>query len=704
MLRFGAFEFDVRAGELRKRGMRIKLREQPIQILEMLVANPGEVVLREEIRLRLWPDNTTVAFDQAINVAILRLRSALGESADQPRYIETVARRGYRFKGDVESVGRQTEEDVANPAQRAVPIPPAGTARRWLAVAWLVVPLLIAGAWIVRQGDRPSGPPPRVVPLTSYQGSETWPSFSPDGRQVAFSWNGPNRDNRHIYVKVIGETGALRITGDPADDVCPAWSPDGKWIAFGRSAPQRPGALYVVSPLGGTERKVADFAGSCQTSWSPDGKWLALARAQPIHAIQSPQRDPAIYLLPVNGGEPRQITHPAPGGHDGYPAYDRTGHTLAYASCRRQFACDFFLQELDSNYEPHGRPRRITNQQISPVGIAWDGDSLIYGGSMSTGILPYLWRVSLRGNRAPERLELAGVNAIQPAVTRTGDRLAFSRSTRNYDIWRYQMGGGPPKLLIASSLDDLCPQFSPDGRRIVFGSDRSGESYDLWIVNADGSNPVQLTNQLARGDGAPRWSPDGRQIVFDSQRADGAEEICVIDASSGRLRHLTPDSFQNTLPSWSHDGRWIYFNSDRTGRGEIWRIPSSGGQAEQITDNGGSTSFESVDGKTLYYTKGLNTRLFARPLAGGPERQVLDIVGASRDFAVFEDGIYYGGRSEKGQTPVFFYEFSSGKSRLITRFEGDVFNGFTVSPDRKTILFATDTGSGSDLMLIENFR
>jgi len=701
MLRFGAFEFDVRAGELRKHGIRIKLREQPIQILEMLVANPGEVVLREEIRLRLWPDNTTVAFDQAINAAILRLRSALGESADQPRYIETVARRGYRFKGEVEYGGRQTEEEAADSAQPAASLPPASTARRRLLAAWVAVPLLIAGTWIVRQGGRPPGPPPRVVPLTSYQGSEFYPSFSPDGRQVAFSWNGANRDNWDIYVKLIGETGALRLTSDPADDLCPAWSPDGNWIAFGRSAPHGAPAVYVASPLGGTERKIADFVGMGQISWSPDGKWLAVARSQPY---QSPQRDPGIFLLPVDGGEPRQITHPAPSGHDGFPAFARTGHTLAYASCWRQFSCDLFVQELDSNYDPHGRPQRITNQQIFPIGITWAGDSLIYAGSMSTGLLPYLWRVPLRGNRAPERLEVAGVNAFHPAATGTVDRLAFSKMTRNYDIWRYQMGGGPPSLLIASSLDDLSPQFSPDGSQIVFGSARSGKTVDLWIVNADGSNPVQLTNQLARGDGAPRWSPDGRQIVFDSQRLDGAEEICVIDATGGRPRHLTPDSFQNTLPSWSRDGRWIYFNSDRTGRGEIWRMPSSGGPAEQITDNGGSTAFESVDGRTLYYTKGLNTPLFARPRAGGPERQVLDVVGYSRDFAVFEDGIYYGGRSEKDQTTIFFYDFSSGKSRLITRFEGSVYQGFAVSPNRKTLLFSTNTGSGSDLMLIENFR
>jgi hypothetical protein len=115
------------------------------------------------------------------------------------------------------------------------------------------------------------------------------------------------------------------------------------------------------------------------------------------------------------------------------------------------------------------------------------------------------------------------------------------------------------------------------------------------------------------------------------------------------------------------------------------------------------TAFESVDGKTLYYTKSMNSPLYAKSLSGGEERQVVDNVGRSRDFAAFDDGICYGGRSEKGQTPIYFYQFASGKSRLITRFEGDVYQGFAVSPGRKTILFSTNTAAGSDLMLIENF-
>src|SRR3984957_4473785 len=121
-LGFGPFELDVRAGELRKHGIRIKLREQPVRILLMLLEHPGEVVLREEIRLRLWPNNTVVEFDHGINAAVQKLRDALGESADSPRYVETVARRGYRFLGEVERIG---EPQMEAPSAAAEALPPA---------------------------------------------------------------------------------------------------------------------------------------------------------------------------------------------------------------------------------------------------------------------------------------------------------------------------------------------------------------------------------------------------------------------------------------------------------------------------------------------------------------------------------------------------------------------------------------------------
>src|SRR5262252_9261144 len=135
-VRFGPCEFDLRAGELTKHGVRIRLQEQPFQILRMLLARPGEIVLREELRCALWPENTFGEFDHGINAAVKRLRDALGDSAESPRYIETVARRGYRFVATLDDVQSETPDPAAEePKSAAPPDPRVPTSRAWRALA-----------------------------------------------------------------------------------------------------------------------------------------------------------------------------------------------------------------------------------------------------------------------------------------------------------------------------------------------------------------------------------------------------------------------------------------------------------------------------------------------------------------------------------------------------------------------------------------
>jgi dipeptidyl aminopeptidase/acylaminoacyl peptidase len=228
--------------------------------------------------------------------------------------------------------------------------------------------------------------------------------------------------------------------------------------------------------------------------------------------------------------------------------------------------------------------------------------------------------VKIRGEHPPERLDLAGREVRDLAVASAGNRLAFSRDLWNNDIWRYQPGGAPEPLIV-STLGEAKSQFSPDGSRIVFASSRSGETFEIWVVNADGSHPVQLTNRLGRFQESPRWSPDGRWIAFDSQGQDGHWDIWVVEASGGRPRRITAEPSDEHAPSWSRDGRWIYFDSDRAGRRQIWRAA----------------------------------------FAGGPERPVLDFV-AYRAFAVVEDGIYYIGWLEDRLNPLQFYQFSTARA------------------------------------------
>jgi Tol biopolymer transport system component len=322
------------------------------------------------------------------------------------------------------------------------------------------------------------------------------------------------------------------------------------------------------------------------------------------------------------------------------------------------------------------------------------------------GLNLYLWRAPISGTPKPERLELAGPQPRHPAIPRVGHRLAYVQGGPDTDIWRWDVGT-PAKNFISSTLFDATPQFSPDGERIAFSSSRSGV-HEVWVCGRDGSNPVQLTNGPGRHQGGPRWSPDGRWIAFGSQGEDGHSDVYVIDAAGGQPRRITPYPSDEDVPSFSRDGKWIYFSSNRGGKDEIWRIPAAGGESVQVTDKGGSVAFESWDGKTLYYTKSSGLApvpLFARSPADGPERQILDSVVPRAFFVPVEDGIYHIARADRdGAYPLQFFDLATGRSRVLTRIEGRLWWGLTVSPDRKTFLFSVVKPLNYDLMLVENFR
>ena len=626
---------------------------------------------------------------------------------DLPKEVERVIRRclrkdpAHRFQhmDDLKVALEELKEESDSGKLSAVPLM-AGTrrVRRVRLAILLILPLVVVAGWLLWRRGGGEEQSPVVTQLTTYAGSELFPCFSPDGSQVAFTWGGEKGDNWDIYVKIVGEANALRLTTNPGADAFPAWSPDGKRIAFTRSARGDSGGVYLISPLGGAERKLANFERTGKISWSPDGKYLAVARGT--------SRASALVLLPLGGGEPRPISSPKPPAWDWYPAFSPDGSQLAYAGCSGLNTCDLYIQELAPDYVPRGSPRRITQQELLISGLDWsrDGESLIYGASVSAGLVTYLWRVDTKGRRPPARIELAGPRVDDPAVAPAGNRLAFTREQGNVDIWRFTAGGVAEPFL-TSSMFEQSPRFSPDGKKVAFTSNRGGEMLEIWVANADGSNPFPVTNRVGRYQGSPDWSPDGRWIAFDSQTKEGHWDIWVMEASGAGLRQLTSERSDDVIPSWSRDGKSIYFCSNRTGRGEIWRVAFAGGQPEQITPDGGHTAFESFDGKTLYYTKTEHAPLFAMPLAEKRERQVIDLVVA-RAFSVVEDGIYYiGRRSESQRYPLSFYQFSGGTTREIAQLEGEVGLGLTVSRDRRTFLFTkSSVVAGHDIMLVENFR
>jgi Tol biopolymer transport system component len=594
----------------------------------------------------------------------------------------------------------------SKPGPATSPGPSRSRGRLGLATGLAALLGAAAGAWLLWRASPPLRPPPpaeRVVALTSMRGFEKGPTWSPDGEQVAFDWNGEKLDDTDVYVKMVGASEMRRLTTHPAPDIAASWSPDGRQIAFLRLQPSGGFRIRLVSPLGGPDRMLGDFLVVIgKPSWSPDGRWLAVAGAR-VGGAPGPTGGAGsggIYLVSVPGGEPRPIALPQAARDAFNPRFSPDGRHLAYQACVG-FSCHVDVVPLSADLVPQGPPRRLTRRPIHPPGgLEWtrDGRSVIF---VELGV-HRLWRVAAEGTGSPAPIELAGLGAVLPSAAVSRERLAFVRELIDKDVYRFETGR-PVEPVLASSFVDYGPQFSPDGRRIAFESERSGDAHEIWLAEADGTNPIQLTRGPGLAQGSPRWSPDGRRLAFDSQGEDGHWDIWTIDADGGSARRLTQGPGDENQPSWSRDGRSVYFAARREdGIPDVWRVPAAGGVEERITRGGGAISQESTDGRTLFFKRGfVYSPLLALPLGGGPERQIAPCVS---NFAVGPGGLHCLECPSDSGTSVVLRDPATGRGKLLGRLERAEGTGFAVSPDGKTILFTKLVGEGSDLMMIESFR
>jgi Tol biopolymer transport system component len=551
----------------------------------------------------------------------------------------------------------------------------------------------------------------RAVALTTLPGQELYPSFSSDGKQVAFSWNGAKQDNFDIYVQMIGAGAPLRLTRDPARDYNPVWSPDNRWIAFLRGDAQSlQSELRLIPPLGGPERKLATITvGEIITlpvllSWCPDSTCLVLSDST------GDGKPVALFALSLETREKRQLTRPEPPAlGDSQPAVSPDGHSLVF---RRNISGgltgELYVLALTQNLTPVGQPTRLALPALDANHPMWTPDSkdIVFSAGER------LWRVAISGQQQPRRLPFVGEDGIMPAISPgnggSAAKLAYVRSFADTNIWRIDTSEvgvpspSPPLIAIASTRQDGNPQFSPDGNRVAFVSNRSGGT-EIWIADSDGSNAFQLTTMGAAATGTPRWSPDGQLITFNSN-LEGHWDIYVVSASGGRPRRLTDHYANDASPSFSRDGRWVYFNSNRTGEFQIWKVPSAGGEAAQLTRNRGYIAFESPDAAYIYYTQTLAgpSALWRMPVAGGQPAKVLDGV-IWRNFVVLDRGIYYIDVGPGGSRLQFF-DLGAAEVKTVATGLGEVRYGLTASADGRTILYTRVDSTIDDLMLVENYR
>jgi len=287
-----------------------------------------------------------------------------------------------------------------------------------------------------------------------------------------------------------------------------------------------------------------------------------------------------------------------------------------------------------------------------------------------------------------------------------GRHLVYTENTADNNIWRVEIPppGGPPgepQLFISSTRWDGMPKYSPDGKKIAFGSSRSGAS-EIWISDADGSNPAPMTSFGGSQVGFLSWSPDSQRLAFHA-RPEGQADLFTIPVSGGTPKRLTTDPSDDFSPSYSHDGRWLYFASLRSGQLEVWKMPVEGGAATQITSGGGGMPLESPDGQTLYYLHPIREKgIWKIPVQGGEAAQVTGPIGANQ-YAIASDGIFYAAALDSRRLGLIqFLSFATGRSQTVVETDRPI-GALSLSPDRRFLAFVRRDREGSDLMLIENF-
>jgi Tol biopolymer transport system component/DNA-binding winged helix-turn-helix (wHTH) protein len=653
-IRFGPFEADAAAGELRKDGRLIRLQEQPFQVLLALLDRAGEVVTREELRQRLWPDDTFGDFDQGLNTAINKLREALGDSAAGPKFVETVPKRGYRFIHVLES---------ETPALQ----PPAVRPRapwRWVAGGAALVLLAIL---VVSVRSRTTAPPPQLplrrfsidptVSLATRAFFDPVAAASPNGRYIAYITDeNPGRICVHDLEQGVGKVfpgteGARR----------PFWSPDSEFFGFAAG-----GGLKTIRVRDGSTGLLCQDCGRDYfgATWSPDGQSIVFAEGAPSSLFEIPAaggarrplltaeqlryRDAAapnpkeigylagpqflpeeagrrvilfaagyvsatILVRDLESGREEVLWQSAGGdGTGGSAVYSRSGHVLyrPQPGAPEIWARPFSLRTLKAT----GEAFQVLKGGAD-ISVADDG-TLVYVDAPSTA-LTWMNRKGVKISSVGEPLE----SFFYPALSPDGRRAAVeTMENANLDIWVYDLERGARTRLTSHPATDIVPVWSPDSERIAFSSYKPG-NIDVFLAPADGSAGEKAIVSGPTNERVSDWSSDGRRIVYSLLTADNGYDIWYAEQSgAGGWNHMpflqTPSN--EYAAKLSPDGRYVAYLSNETGRDEIFVRPfPAGGRKWPISTNGGRQVRWRRDGRELYYT--YDGGLFGVPVQTAPE-------------------------------------------------------------------------------------
>ncbi|HJU43144.1 MAG TPA: winged helix-turn-helix domain-containing protein [Vicinamibacterales bacterium] len=525
------FVLDLDSYRLERAGVRLSLEPKAFNLLVLLIQRPGHLFTKQEIFDALWPD--TAVTDHALTRVVAQLRRVLGDEAREARYVETVPTRGYRWIKDLDPPKRphETGGAKADRSDTAVAANADHSAPRLVPgiSAAFVLGLIALGFLAWSQGQLPaaadesrvvSRDPKWPVQVTTHSGLDMHPAMSPQGDAIAFV---SDRSGAfEIYVRGLdGASGEVALTRDGAQNMQPAWSPDGRFIAYHTNTP---GGIWVIPSRGGTPRQVSSIG--ARPAWSPDGMRIAF-QTDELGDIApngySAQVGSTIWTVNADGTQPRQLTKSVKplGGHAS-PAWSHTGRFIAFAVFDAGEDNGVWMSSVESG---ETWPLELRASLYDPVFLADDSAVVVSGAEALIIRLPIDARTG-KLNAPRELIPVAGVPGVRGlSLSPDGTRLAFAGLSLDSQIWSLDVSaeglpkGEPRQLTRDTSRRNSLAVISPDGKKIAYMSIRRGELPNVWVMNADGSSPIQLTSDDS-AEHKPTWFPDSARIGYLTKRSD----------------------------------------------------------------------------------------------------------------------------------------------------------------------------------------
>jgi Tol biopolymer transport system component len=581
-------------------------------------------------------------------------------------------------------------------------------ARRWVWPGTVLLAALLIGAagfWIgvhERAGTGSFAP----IPLTSSGGYTRNPSFSPDGSEVVFAWSGPRAGHFNLYVKLIGSNDLLRLTNDAADEGSPAWSPDGKRIAFARSLEKGKCAVMLTSRLGGNERKLTEISipypspespeDHSVLAWTPDGRYLAVSDSKP---------GTGLYLVSVETGERKPLTHETAVVADVDPAFSPEGDRLAFVRLVTVHSSRASWMALGAGYQPAGPANEVRTPAIVSASPLWTstGQLLVSAGALA-GMR--LYRTTPGTSEAPVPIAGLVTNGGLALNGKTGRLIYTSRELLQnlFQISVEEAGktSQVPERLTATTGYDFMPHYAPDGKAIAFASLRFGEN-GIWTIQTQGTLGSELVSApqatVALGD----WAPDGKSLVFFSTMDQGRWQLYRVAADSGKVARLTNNSVDDIFPSWSRDGKWIYFSSGRGGGLQLYKMPASGGPATLVAPRIVVMAQESPDGHWLWFAEWPGGGLYRMPLGGGEITRLIDRMSDAAGYVATTAGVYYWS-GDAPHTELRYLDLQTRRDQVVFRPAVPASGNLAMSPDGRWLCFPLVERDSQELVMIENWK